>query len=104
MDVCLRFSVVCCPVQVEALRRADHPSKESYQLSNRFTSKNPSTMAARCKAHVDTDCLNTRIVGSNPAQCMGVFPYFSVLYCTVQVERPCSRLVPRPWSHDFFLN
>jgi hypothetical protein len=25
------------------LRRADHPSKESYQLSNRFTSKNPST-------------------------------------------------------------
>jgi hypothetical protein len=36
MDVCLCFSVLCCPVQVEALRRADHPSKESYQLSNRF--------------------------------------------------------------------
>jgi hypothetical protein len=33
MDVCLRFYVLCCPVQVEALRRADHPSKESYQLS-----------------------------------------------------------------------
>jgi hypothetical protein len=33
MDVCLRFSVLCCPVWVEALRRADHPSKESYQLS-----------------------------------------------------------------------
>jgi hypothetical protein len=30
-------------VQVEALHRADHPSKEFYQLSNRFTSKNPST-------------------------------------------------------------
>jgi hypothetical protein len=43
MDVCLRFSVLCCPVYVETLRRADHPSKESYQLSNRFTSKNPST-------------------------------------------------------------
>jgi hypothetical protein len=39
MDVCLRFYVLCCPVCVEALRRADHLSKESYQLSNRFTSK-----------------------------------------------------------------
>jgi hypothetical protein len=29
-DVCLRFSVLSCPVSVEALRRADHPSKESY--------------------------------------------------------------------------
>jgi hypothetical protein len=43
MDVCLRFPVLCCPVQVEALRRADHPSNESYQLAHRFTSKNPST-------------------------------------------------------------
>jgi hypothetical protein len=33
MDVCLRFSVLCCPVEVEALRRADPPSKESYQMS-----------------------------------------------------------------------
>jgi hypothetical protein len=43
MDVCLRFSVLRCPVEVEALRRADHPSKESYQMSNRFKSENPST-------------------------------------------------------------
>jgi hypothetical protein len=28
MDVCLRVSVLC-PVSVEALRRADPPSKES---------------------------------------------------------------------------
>jgi hypothetical protein len=34
MDVCPRFSVLCCPVQVEALRRADPPAKESYQMSN----------------------------------------------------------------------
>jgi hypothetical protein len=33
MDVCPRFSVLCCPVWVAALRRADPPSKESYQLS-----------------------------------------------------------------------
>jgi len=33
MDVCPRFSVLWCPVYVEALRRADHPSKESYQMS-----------------------------------------------------------------------
>jgi hypothetical protein len=37
MDVCLRFSVLFCPVQVEALRRADPPSKDSYQnVQNRF--------------------------------------------------------------------
>jgi hypothetical protein len=35
--------VVLSCVQVEALRRAGHPSKESYQLSHRFTSKNPLT-------------------------------------------------------------
>jgi hypothetical protein len=31
MDVCPRVSVLCCPVLVEALCRADPPSKESYQ-------------------------------------------------------------------------
>jgi hypothetical protein len=30
MDVCLRFSVLCCPVSVEALRSTDPPTKESY--------------------------------------------------------------------------
>jgi hypothetical protein len=33
MDVCQRVSVLCCPVSVEALRRADPLSKESYQMS-----------------------------------------------------------------------
>jgi hypothetical protein len=33
MDVCPRVSVLCCPVSVEALRRADPPAKESYQMS-----------------------------------------------------------------------
>jgi hypothetical protein len=33
MDVCPRVSVLCCPVSVEALRGADPPSKESYQMS-----------------------------------------------------------------------
>jgi hypothetical protein len=33
MGVCPRFSVLCCPVYVVALRRADPPSKESYQMS-----------------------------------------------------------------------
>jgi hypothetical protein len=33
MDVCLRVSVLCCPVPVEALSRADSPAKESYQMS-----------------------------------------------------------------------
>jgi hypothetical protein len=31
MDVCLCVSVLCCPTLVEALHRADSPSKESYQ-------------------------------------------------------------------------
>jgi hypothetical protein len=33
MDVCPRVSVLCCPVSVEALRQADPPAKESYQMS-----------------------------------------------------------------------
>jgi hypothetical protein len=33
MDVCPRVSVLCFPVWVEALRRADHLSKESYHMS-----------------------------------------------------------------------
>jgi hypothetical protein len=32
MNVCLCLSVLCCPVSVDALRRAYHPSKESCQL------------------------------------------------------------------------
>jgi hypothetical protein len=31
MDVC-RVSVLCCPVSVQALSRADPPAKESYQM------------------------------------------------------------------------
>jgi hypothetical protein len=31
MDVCPRVSFLCCPMSVEALRRADPPAKESYQ-------------------------------------------------------------------------
>jgi hypothetical protein len=39
MDVYLHFSVLCCPVQVVALWRADPLSKESYRMSkNRFIS------------------------------------------------------------------
>jgi hypothetical protein len=33
MDVCPRFSVLRCPVEVEGLRRADPPSNEAYQTS-----------------------------------------------------------------------
>jgi hypothetical protein len=33
MDVCLRVSVLCCPVSVEALCWTDPPTKESYQMS-----------------------------------------------------------------------
>jgi hypothetical protein len=33
MDVCLRLSVLCCPVSVEALRWTDPPTRESYQMS-----------------------------------------------------------------------
>jgi hypothetical protein len=33
MDVCPLVSVLCCPVLVEALCRADPPAKESYQMS-----------------------------------------------------------------------
>jgi hypothetical protein len=33
LDVCPRVSVLCCPVSVEALRRADPPVKKSYHMS-----------------------------------------------------------------------
>jgi hypothetical protein len=38
MDVCLRFSALCCPVSVEVLRWTDPPTKESYQMSIGLTS------------------------------------------------------------------
>jgi hypothetical protein len=44
MDVCPRLSVLCCPVYVEALRRADHSSKESCHMSKLF--KKPPTCEA----------------------------------------------------------
>jgi hypothetical protein len=39
MDVCLRFFYLCYPVWVEAMRCADPPSKESYQMSINNISK-----------------------------------------------------------------
>jgi hypothetical protein len=39
MDVCV--SVLCCPVSVEALCRADPPSKESYQNVSICRSRSP---------------------------------------------------------------
>jgi hypothetical protein len=33
MDVCPRVCVLCCPVSVEALCRAEPPAKESCQVS-----------------------------------------------------------------------
>jgi hypothetical protein len=33
MDVCPHVSVLCCPVLVEALHRADPPAKEAYRMS-----------------------------------------------------------------------
>jgi hypothetical protein len=41
MDVCLRVSVLCCPVSVEALRRADPRAKESYQNVSMYRSRSP---------------------------------------------------------------
>jgi hypothetical protein len=33
VDVCPRLSVLCCPVQEEALRQTNHLCKESYHMS-----------------------------------------------------------------------
>jgi hypothetical protein len=41
MDVCPRVSVLYCPVSVEALRRADPPSKESYHNVSICRSRSP---------------------------------------------------------------
>jgi hypothetical protein len=41
MDVCLHVSVLCCPVSVEALHRADPLSKESYQNVSICRSRSP---------------------------------------------------------------
>jgi hypothetical protein len=40
------LSVLCCPVYVEVLRRADHSSKESYHMPKYFK-KPPICEAAR---------------------------------------------------------
>jgi hypothetical protein len=36
MDICLRLSVLCCPVKIEVLWWAGHSSKESYQMSKQL--------------------------------------------------------------------
>jgi hypothetical protein len=36
MSVCTFILCLCCPVQVAALRRADHSSKESYRLCTKY--------------------------------------------------------------------
>jgi hypothetical protein len=36
VEVCVCFSVLCCPVLVAALRQADSSSRETYQLSKWF--------------------------------------------------------------------
>jgi hypothetical protein len=51
MDVCLRLSVLCCPVYVEALVWADPPAKESYQMSNGSKKlKQEPRMARHCRS------------------------------------------------------
>jgi hypothetical protein len=51
MDICLRLSVLCCPMWVEALRWTDPPTKESYQLSNGSKKlKQEPRMARHCRS------------------------------------------------------
>jgi hypothetical protein len=51
MDVCLRLSVLCCSVYVEALRWTDPPAKESYQMSNGSKKlKQEPRMARHCRS------------------------------------------------------
>jgi hypothetical protein len=47
MDMCPCLSVLCCPVSVEALRRADSPSKESYQNVSICRSRKPIRVGQR---------------------------------------------------------
>jgi hypothetical protein len=56
MDVCPRVYVLCCPVSVEALRRADLPSKESYQNISICRSRKPISVGKRSAK--DCDFLN----------------------------------------------
>jgi hypothetical protein len=55
MDVCPHVSVLCCPVSVEALRRADPPSKESYQNVSICRSRKPIRVGQRSAK--DCNCL-----------------------------------------------
>jgi hypothetical protein len=55
MDVCPRVSVLCYPVSVEALRRADPPSKESYQNVPICRSRKPIRIGQRSAK--DCKCL-----------------------------------------------
>jgi hypothetical protein len=51
MDVCLRLSVLCCPLSVEALRWTDPPPKESYQMSKGSKNlKQEPRMARNCRS------------------------------------------------------
>jgi hypothetical protein len=59
MDVCPRVSVLCCPVSVEALRRADPPSKESHQDVSIRKSRKPIRVGQRSAK--DCKCLLKKI-------------------------------------------
>jgi hypothetical protein len=62
MDLCPRVSVLCCPVTVEALRRADTPAKESYQMSLYVDRESHNPIRVGQRSAKDSKCLLKKII------------------------------------------
>jgi hypothetical protein len=111
MDVCPGLSVLCCPMAIEALRRADPPSKESYQMSNRpknfrnhfwtGTCQNTSSFPRTRRRYLSTLCLLFHVIVDDTSESLptdankfGHLRFHSSIRCGILHGLPINYTIP----------